>query len=851
MTGMMFRAIQRSVLLVPLIVVASFGADLEKMGLPNRWIEPLMPEDLPKLEHPEYFEDFDKAKAQLASGRYKLALATLHSAKSVDPLEAALVRGSALSALGRTDEALSVLSSDDLTDAPRAQLLRAVVLASIEKNADAIDVLKKHLEKNPASIAGHYHLGMVSEKVGDVATATAAYQWFLDEPQRFLDKWLGQGPEAFESAADVTLIGRALDRHAVLTGGYRKNKELHNIILNMFVRAYDVIDRGYVPAHVAAAAYFLSHDDKPQVQKEIAAALKGNPNDPEAIEIAARAHLDEHHFADVLLAVDALREINPHSVTADILELNALVRGDRSGGAQILADKLLAGHPANLEILGLAAACAAARGDEAGCDTLLARADSVAPGSAVALFAAADALPPLYQYAAAERLCKAAVDRAPLGAAPLHELGRMYMHLAREEDAQATFDAAYEIDPFNISTVNYLRVLDDMKAFETVKSPNFIVKFDPKMDPILGEYAGPMMEVAVAEVTARFKFTPPQPTILEIFPTTDAFSVRTAGMPGAETYGAALGPVMTAVAPRAGATLGPFNFARVLRHEFTHVVNLQQSEFRCPRWLTEGLAVSEEHVTYRFANVPKAVYEIASKGKFAPIIELSGSVLRPKSKIDGEMLYMQGFWVGRYLTEKYGWDSVLKLLEGYKLGKSDDDAFRYAIGKPTGEFDKEFAEWAKLQVKDWGYDAETTKRFDEIAKSGEEKIKARQFKEAMEVWQQASKLQPLNPLPHRRLAGLYIHENQPREALPHLKAFYPLELAENRFAKGISRIHRDLGEMKDAKQYALEAIYINPYDPDAHELMLEACEKSNDPDGVAREKRVMAKLEEWKNQARP
>jgi hypothetical protein len=41
----------------------------------------------------------------------------------------------------------------------------------------------------------------------------------------------------------------------------------------------------------------------------------------------------------------------------------------------------------------------------------------------------------------------------------------------------------------------------------------------------------------------------------------------------------------------------------------------------------------------------------------------------------------------------------------------------------------------------------------------------------------------------------------------------PLELQENRFAKGIARIYRDLGEMKDAQKYGMEAVYINPYDP--------------------------------------
>ena len=37
-----------------------------------------------------------------------------------------------------------------------------------------------------------------------------------------------------------------------------------------------------------------------------------------------------------------------------------------------------------------------------------------------------------------------------------------------------------------------------------------------------------------------------------------------------------------------------FNWARVLKHEFVHVVNLQQTNFVIPRWFTEGLAVRHE-----------------------------------------------------------------------------------------------------------------------------------------------------------------------------------------------------------------------------------------------------------------
>ena len=830
---------------------STLAVDMPAKAAPQKWLEPLVPEKMPALKHPEYFESLDKAKAELATGRYKLALATLHAAKDANPVETALVRGAALNALGRTDEALSTLSAEGVADAPKVQVLRAIVLAGVGRQPEAIQLLHAHLKAHPASLAGHYHLGAICESVGDVARATEAYQWFFEDPQRYLDKWLAEDPNAFESAADVTLIARAIDRHSILTGGYRNNAELNNIILNMFVRAYDVIDRGYVPAHVAAAAYFVAHDDKRRATQEVEAALETNPNEPEALKLAGLLAIEQHEYGEALDAADTLRKVNPESADADALEAHALLRADRSSRAGAVVERLLAKRPRDLEALALAAAAASARNDESARDAYIQRADAAAPGSALALTTLAGILQDIHRSDAAKVYAALAVERAPLWALPRHQLGTLHMNLAEEDEARAQFEAAYELDPFHISTVNYLRLLDDMQSFERVQTPHFEIAFDPKFDPILGEYLADVMEGFYGEVTQYFAFEPKRKTVLEVFPTKDSFSVRTAGIPGAETYGAALGPVITAVAPRAGETLGPFNFPRVLRHEFTHVVNLAQTDYRCPRWLTEGLATWQEGVPFRFAYVPKQMYDVVTAGKLAPITNLSGTLIRGGNKSGGEMMYMQGFWIGRFMTEKYGHESVLKLLEAYRLGKGDDDAFHFAIGKPTAEFDKEFLEWAKNEVKGWGYDAASMKKFEELAKSGEEMIRGGKLKEATEVWQQANKLQPMNPLPHRRLAGLYIRQNTPREALPHLKAFLPLELQENRYAKAIARIYRDLGEMNDAVKYATEAVYVNPYDPDAHQMLIDLYEKTGNADGIAKEKRVLAKLEELKKAPTP
>ena len=40
----------------------------------------------------------------------------------------------------------------------------------------------------------------------------------------------------------------------------------------------------------------------------------------------------------------------------------------------------------------------------------------------------------------------------------------------------------------------------------------------------------------------------------------------------------------------------PFNWGRVMRHELVHILNLDQTDYLCPHWFTEGLAVISDGV---------------------------------------------------------------------------------------------------------------------------------------------------------------------------------------------------------------------------------------------------------------
>ena len=69
------------------------------------------------------------------------------------------------------------------------------------------------------------------------------------------------------------------------------------------------------------------------------------------------------------------------------------------------------------------------------------------------------------------------------------------------------------------------------------------------------------------------------------------------GLPFLETVAASTGRIVAMVSPGEMQTHGNFAWARTLKHEMTHVFNLQQTGYNIPHWFTEGLAVNNEKIS--------------------------------------------------------------------------------------------------------------------------------------------------------------------------------------------------------------------------------------------------------------
>jgi tetratricopeptide (TPR) repeat protein len=835
-------------LLLPWLIVLVWlagpvwGQDLVGESIPGVWLDQLVPEKLPAQKYPAYYNDLDKAQAQVFSGRYKTALLTLATVKKGDAAQMAQVKAAALAAVGRRDEALAVLSAAEVADRPRIQVERARVLADLGRLDEAVSLLKSHLEKHPDSLAGHYYLGAICETAGDLEAARAAYEWIN---KTYYNQWQGRGAADFEDAEQVTLMGRGFDRYAALTGAYARNEQLHNQILKVFIQAYDVIDREYWPAHVAAAEYFLSHSNPREAAEELEAALAGNPNDARTRQLLGLIALEMWNFDAADRHIAAMRSVDRSSVEAELLDCRNLLQQRRPREAELPARRVLERQPRRIEALGLLASACALQLKEDQVQALLEQVDKLDADNATAYLDLAEQLSAMRQYPRAEATYEKAIERAPWWTAPRNGLGLLLTQSGDEEKAKIVLDAAYALDPFNFRTTNYLILLDKMAKMARNESGHFVVIYDKGEDPFIAEYFTDYLEGIHAQVAGDFKHEPSRKTLIEIFPTHDAFSVRTTGSPWIGTVGASTGRVIALVAPRQGPrTMGTFNWAQVLRHEYTHTVTLSATENRIGHWMTEGLAVWEEHSPLRWEWVPM-LYNAVKKKQLFSMEDLTWAFVRPRRPSDRQLAYAQSYWICQYIEEKWGHETILAMMDAFKAGQTEPQVFQNILKLSPEAFGREFFAWAEKQVAGWGYDEATTKKYDELVKQAEQMTENRQDEEALKLWLEIVKLRPMDQLPHQRLAALYRSKavNQPGQAVEHLLRLHQVSLKDNRFAKALARTYlTDLNEVKKAERYALEAVYVDPYDPDAHELLAGVYEKNGNGQGLEREKRVLAAL---------
>ena len=761
-----------------------------------------------------------KARAALLIGEWNNPALADNQADALDRAEAAILRG-------EPAKALEILDAPREGNQPvRAARLRGQALVWLGKLAEADTVWK-------TAIA-------FAEQLGDAGDGTA-------RP--------GSADELVERVR--CMMGRS--RLPIEITKANAAASDYKLMLSLLGKARTEIDRLCWRASLAEAQLLVDKDNPSEGEAAAREALRLNPRSAEAFFALGSLAADTFAFEQSEKLAEAMRELATDSPHGAIIAARARVRqSDPLGAAEVLGP-VLALYPNAPDLLAVEAAVAAASFDYAKTDALLAAFDARFPNSPEAYALVGRTLSDARQYADSSKYLNEAAKRAPAWAEPSIELGLMELQFGRNAEALAALERATALDPFNIRAENSLKLVRELITYGTIESPHFVIRYKPGLDAILAKEMVEPLEANHRRVTGKDKggidHQVGQKTVIELYPDHEWFAVRIAGMPRIHTIAAATGPVVAMEAPRSGPNhlVGPYDWERVVRHEYVHTVTLSRTKNRIPHWFTEAAAVYLEDAPRDWNAVQVLAQAFASDTLF-DFDEINLAFVRPKKQSDRSQAYAQGHWMYEFMIEKFGPRAPLELMDAYASGTKEAEAFQLVIKVSREQFFDQFKPWARLQLVSWGmFPPDAMPKAEDIfakAASGKslEDATLEEWKEALAKYPQHPDLllgviratlaqsrgsptadlvptleayadaRPVDPLPHKLLTTWYLSgggKDEPsatERVIAHLEFLDAREQYTPAYASELANRYGVLGQWDQAWAKALRAVRIAPYD---------------------------------------
>jgi tetratricopeptide (TPR) repeat protein len=416
------------------------------------------------------------------------------------------------------------------------------------------------------------------------------------------------------------------------------------------------------------------------------------------------------------------------------------------------------------------------------------------------------------------------------------QLGINLMRLGQEEEPRKQLEMCYANGYRNEETVNSLRLLDSYKNFVTTKTSETILKLNKKEAELLRPYFEAELKRIIAAYDQKYKMTLPGPVQVEVYPDHEDFAVRTMGMPGLGALGVTFGLVVAMDSP-SGRPPGEFHWASTLWHEMSHVYILTATNFRVPRWFTEGLAVHEEtEASPEWGDriTPEIVVAIRDK-KLLPVAELDRGFIRPEYPAQVIVSYYQAGRICDYIKSRWGADKLLDMVHSFAAHKTTPDVIRADLGMAPEEFDKQFLEWLdkdigktvanfdqwRTKLKDLATQAKN-KNYDEVLKEGEEVRRL-----------YPDYVYPANPYEFMAVADVAKGDKQAAAAI--LTAYEKVGGHNPPALKQLASLEEELGKPADAAATLERLNYVYPTDEELHRRLGDLWFAQNNFGGAVRE----------------
>ena len=799
----------------------------------------------------------------LMTGSYAAATDIFQMADGLDRNEGLVGASKAYAMMGNYIDAMSVVESaiqdDEYARFPLLSTQLAEVKRAVGESKEALEILESvvaGLAEPPVRTLVQY--GSLLDFVGQKQIAFS----ILDQAvQRYNNGLVFASEDVAMVALASWLMGNFHDANSLFNEATRANPnnlEAHALWGDLFLEKYNASDAE------------RSYQEAIDINGRYVPALVGMANvvgDERALQRALA--------------------INPNSIPAMETYGQLLMVNGREEEAQDYFDRVLALNPESLKTLSVLASQAALEERSADYQGYLAQVESFSPNNPIFLGNVADSFGNNYLFDEAVEFARAAIAADPQYWQGYTVLGSNLIRLGEEEEGKTNLERGYENDPFNVMTSNMLKVFDTLETYATLESEHFKVHMSENDADVLWPYLEPLLEESWVTLTAKYGFEPEGPILIEVFEKSEDFAVRSVGLPDiGPLVGICFGKVITLISPD---TLSA-NWQEIVWHEFMHVITLQMTGNRMPRWLSEGISVYEEREgrPYWGRSQGLDLVRASEQDKLLHVADLNSGFSGAQDSADLGFAYFQAYLVVDFIADEYGFEKLVELVDQYAFIKEEEERFDEVFGQNLGQFDAAFRGWIDRRVAEinvyvhsedlpdegdgHGHGVrenssailaelynnvslkqhmrarieENDRDFQAYLQLGIVLFKEESFFEAKQYLNQAYELLPSYtgyPSPPLVLSQIYEQQGNREAQLQQLELL--LQNLQHDYASAIILAEAALEEsnFERAEYYIDRAIQVDPYRADVHQLKASYAETIGDSQLAVTEYEVLLKLE--------
>jgi tetratricopeptide (TPR) repeat protein len=512
------------------------------------------------------------------------------------------------------------------------------------------------------------------------------------EQIELIDELLTRMPARYTGSTELIPLGE----YFLLVG-----EDPKEVLKSCFDQALK-INPSLTAAHVATARMALSKNDFKVAAQATEKASKQDPSDPEIFYLDFMAWRSSDSTRATTSLARSL-ELNPNFVPSILSMVESRMNEEQYAEAEELLnsiEKINSRHP---KLWSLRAAIAHLEGKyerEGECRTKALQTWALNPdvdhliGKHLALH---------YRFVESITYQKRSLTMDPGYVPAMGQLAQDQLRAGQSYEGWMMVEQVRKKDPYDVTIFNLKQLQQRLDSLETLNAPGFIIRMDKKEAKIYGPDVTAILSEARDVLTKKYNVTLEEPIYVEIFPKQKDFAIRTFGMPGGEGFlGVCFGRLITANSPAALQVKS--NWKSVLWHEYCHVVTLNKTKNKMPRWLSEGLSVYEERLRdNRWGQSMDPTFRemILSEEDFIPASQLSSGFLKPKTPMHLQFAYYESSLAVEYLIESHGMTAMLRLLDDLALGIPTKDALLRMVGS-LETLDAGFEQYARQKANEFG-----------------------------------------------------------------------------------------------------------------------------------------------------